>query len=181
MWQVLSSEVVYSARPFLEIERQRIRLPDGRIIPDFHQAWVSDYVIICAETADGEVVMERLYKHGVRSTTLIFPGGGIHPDEEPLAAAQRELREETGYEAADWSQMARLVVQANYGCGHAFYFHARNARRVQEPDHDDLEEIAVELHPRAGLPGLVAQGEIVLMDCVAMLQLVSQHLPLPAE
>ena len=171
-WQILDSEVVYSARPFLEIERQRVLLPDGRQIEDFHQAWVTDYAIIYAETEVGDVVMVRLYKHGARAIGLMFPGGGIHAGEQPLEAAQRELLEETGYVSDDWALLKKLVVHANYGCGHAYYFHAKRARLVAAPSHDDLEVISVELHARQSLAGLFYGDEIVFMDCVAMLALV---------
>lgn len=172
-WQVLSNEVVFSARPFLEISRQQVALPNGRRIPDFHQAWIVDYVIICAETDQGDVVMERLYKHGVRDVTLIFPGGGIAHGEDPLVAAQRELLEETGYKAAQWTLLKKLVVHANYGCGHAHFYHAKGAKLVQPPSHDDLEDIEVELHPRSKLGTLVENGSIALVDCMAMLGALS--------
>jgi ADP-ribose pyrophosphatase len=50
-------------------------------------------------TSDGEVVLVRQYRHVVGEFCWEIPGGGMLPDEAPEAAAQRELREETGYRA----------------------------------------------------------------------------------
>lgn len=168
-WLTLSSRVVHSARPWLEVRQDEVRLPSGRTIPDFHHIWMPDYVILFAETDDGQVLMVRGYKQGIGVESLVFPGGVIDPREEPLEAAKRELLEETGYAAREWSARGRLVVHSNYGCGHAHFMHAKGLTKVQEPPPDDTEELVVEFHPRTALRGLLERGEIVLLDCAAML------------
>jgi ADP-ribose pyrophosphatase len=168
-WTTLSQKVVYLGRPFLEVRQDEVRLPSGRTIPDFHGIWMPDYVALFAETDDGQVLLGRLYKQGTGSETLIFPGGVIDQGEEALTAAKRELLEETGYAAREWTVKAKMVVHGNYGCGHAHFVHAKGLTKVQEPPHDDTEELVVEFHPRAALRGLLEQGEIEVMDCAAML------------
>ena len=58
-----------------------------------------DAVVVVPLLADGRLVLERIYRHPYRRYLLEFPAGGIEPGEEPLAAAARELGEETGYRA----------------------------------------------------------------------------------
>ena len=70
-------------------------------------------------------------------------GGYLERGEEPLKAVQRELLEETGYTADDWTELGSFVVDANRHVGVGTFFLARNARRIAEPDHDDLEEFEV--------------------------------------
>ena len=64
-----------------------------------------DAVVIVPILPDGRLVLERIYRHPYRCWLLEFPAGGIEPGEDPLAAAARELGEETGYEA---HQLTRL-------------------------------------------------------------------------
>jgi len=168
-WTTLSRKVVYPGRPWLEVRQEEVRLPSGRTIPDFHHIWLPDYVIMFAETDDGQVLLGRLYKQGAGTETLIFPGGAMDKDEDALTSAKRELLEETGYAAREWSVKAKMVVHANYGCGHAHFVHAKGLTKVQEPPHDDTEELTVEFYPRSALRGLLERGEIVVMDCAAML------------
>jgi ADP-ribose pyrophosphatase YjhB (NUDIX family) len=52
-------------------------------------------------TSDGRGVMIRQYRHGTEAMGSEIPGGVIEPVEGPLAEAGRELREETGHEAAE--------------------------------------------------------------------------------
>src|SRR5262249_34587526 len=61
-----------------------------------------DWVNVIALTDDRQVVLIRQYRHGVDRVVLEIPSGIVERDEEPLAAAQRELAEETGYTSERW-------------------------------------------------------------------------------
>jgi len=52
---------------------------------------------------DGRLVLERQYRHPTRQVMIEIPAGKLDPGEEPLACAQRELLEETGYVAREWA------------------------------------------------------------------------------
>lgn len=172
-WRTLHHETVFAGGPIKEIAVERVRLPDGRTIPDYYVVRLPDYVLIYAQTDDGTVPMLRQYKHGVRRVCLAFPGGAIEQAESPLAAARRELLEETGCEAAEWHRLGSFVTNANQGCNVVHMFRATGCRRVSEPRSGDLEETSVEyvqpvtlLHP-GGL------HEIGLASHVALLLLAT--------
>ena len=73
------------------------------------------------------------YKHGPGRVVLHLPAGYLEPGEEPLAAAQRELREETGYEAGVWTSLGALYEDGNRGMSIGHHFLAQNARQVARP------------------------------------------------
>ncbi len=67
-----------------------------------------DAVVIVPLLPDGRLVLERIYRHPYRTWLLEFPAGGIEPGEEPLAAAARELGEETGYRAGKLTRLGSM-------------------------------------------------------------------------
>ncbi len=168
-WKVLDSRDLLDASPYLKVRAETVELPDGRQVESFYQVEQPDYALMFVETEDGRVVMLRTYKHGARRVSLTFPAGAIAPGEDPLTAAKRELLEETGYAADDWTGLGDFVVQGNHrGCA-CHMFHARGARKVAEPDDGDLEEMRIELHTPKELIDAAARGEYAFLPVIAML------------
>jgi ADP-ribose pyrophosphatase len=98
----IDSTVVYQGH-FLQMRRDRIRLPDGR---EAAREYVvhPGAVMIVAILPDGRLVMERQYRYPVSRTMIEFPAGKLDAGEGGLACAQRELWEETGYKARRWAK-----------------------------------------------------------------------------
>ncbi len=168
-WRTLTRRVLLSRPPWLEVAEERVALPDGREIDGFLSVRTRDFVAIVALSTRDEVVLIRSYKHGPRAVSLAVPAGYIEEGEDPLATAKRELREETGYEAAEWTPLGRFVVDGNYRVATENIFLARGARRVVEPAPGDLEEIEVVLVPRARVSELLGRGEVAQLSSAAAL------------
>jgi len=164
-------------RPWLEVAVEKIALPDGRVIEDFLQLRARDFVVVVPFTADGQIVMIRSYKHGPRRVTLALPAGLLDDDEQPERAAQRELLEETGYEATSWERIGSFVVESNYGLNTEHAFIARDARKVREPQSGDLEEIVVELHDRKEAIAAIRSGDVAQLSSAAAIALALLRSP----
>lgn len=138
-WKTTARETVFT-HPFINLEMHTVELPDGRVIENWPWVVTPDYINVLPETVDGKYLVFRQTKYAVDGITLAPVGGFMEPGENPLEAAKRELREETGYEADEWISLGAYPVDMNRGAGTANLFFARSARQVVDPDDSDLEE-----------------------------------------
>ena len=95
-YEVLESKYLIQ-RPWLTARLDSAKLPDGRLVPEYYVLEYPDWINVIAITEDGQMIMERQYRHAIGKTAFELPCGVIEKGEEPLAAAKRELQEETGY------------------------------------------------------------------------------------
>jgi ADP-ribose pyrophosphatase len=156
---------------FLTVESHVVELPDGRVIREWPWVITPDYVNIVAVTENERVLCFRQTKYAVAGSTLALPGGYLEPGEEPLAAARRELLEETGHAAAEWRALGQYAVDGNRGAGTAHFFLARNARPQQPVHADDLEEQQLLLLDRAAVEAALRNGEFKVLPWSAALAL----------
>ena len=141
-WKVLESSIAFS-NPWLRVRKDIVRTNRGNIA-DYFVVERFDYVLIVAITPDSEVLMVRQYKHGVGQVIRELPAGYIEDGEDPLLCAHRELREETGYEAAEMEPLAVLFASPSAASNCAHVFLATGLRQVGEQRLDANENILVE-------------------------------------
>src|SRR5574340_254833 len=98
-WTTLERRTMLERGKWLTVEEHSVKLPDGQIIPDWPWIITPDFVNVVAVTREGLFVLFRQTKYALDGLSLAPVGGYIEPGEQPLGAAQRELLEETGYEA----------------------------------------------------------------------------------
>ena len=141
-WRVLSSDVRVST-PWLRLRADRVELPNGHVVDDYFVRETRGFCVVFALTDDDRVMLVRQYKHGIGQVVVELPAGMIDPGETPQRCAARELREETGYEAASLRLVHTFLENPTNSNGLFYLFLARGARRVAELDLDDTEEIEV--------------------------------------
>jgi len=137
-WKVIKSHQVVD-NPYTQVFMQSLELPDGRLIENWPIIQTLDYVNALVLNSENEAMILEGYKHGIGRSSWQVVGGYLEPDEQPLAAIQRELLEETGCASEDWVHLGSFTVDANRRVGEGHFFLARNAKKVTEPSYNDLE------------------------------------------
>ncbi len=160
-WQVLEAQTLLDRSPWLRVICQSVRLPSGLVIADYLLAPSRDYSLVVALTAAGQALLVRQYKHGLGRVVLDFPAGYLDsPDEDPLACAQRELREETGFAARRWTALCALALDTNRSSNQVHVYLARDVERVAAPRLDETEALEVLTRPARDIAGLLRSGEM---------------------
>jgi ADP-ribose pyrophosphatase len=179
---VTDSETVYRGR-ILALRRDRVVMPGGRIAVREvveHQGAVA----ILPLDDDGSVVMIDQYRHPVGRRLRELPAGLLDADgEAPVTTAQRELVEEIGCTARDWSVLVDLTPSPGFSDEAVRVFLARGLTEVGRPAVDGDEEADLEV-VRLPLLDAVRQalaGEIVNAASVAGLLAVQAVLSGVAE
>ena len=167
-WKVLESEYLVR-RPWLTARRDRLELPDGRIIPEYYVLEYPDWVNVIAITKDGQFVMERQYRHAARKISLELPCGVMEEGETPLEAAQRELLEETGFGGGQWKKLMELSPNPSAMSNTTHCFLAIGVEKIAEQHLDDTEELSVLFMTKEEVKRMLNENQICQALMVAPL------------
>jgi ADP-ribose pyrophosphatase len=175
-WKTLSRRIILDHSKYLRVESHAIRLPDGRVLPDWPWIITPDFVIVLARTEDGRFLVFRQTKYAVAGTTLAPVGGQLEKGEDPLVAAQRELLEETGHRANKWISLGSYRTNGNNGGSMGHLFLALDAQYAQTVASDDLEEQELLYLSKTELENALQANEFKVLAWAATVSLALQHL-----
>jgi len=119
-----------------------------------------DWVNVVALTPEGAIVIVKQHRFGADAPTIEIPGGMVDPGEDPLDAAIRELREETGYEAASWTSLGSVSPNPAFQDNTCHHFLAQECCLTSMQDQDPGEDIFVETMTQAEMIAAIASGAI---------------------
>lgn len=155
-WKILSSTHLRD-----NIRLDRCELPNGQIIEGAVLEF-STWATVLALTEKQEVVLIRQYRHGAQKVIVELPGGVMdREDESPLAAARRELQEETGYTSDRIVQVGCVSPNPANHTNLIYSFLAMDAKKVSGQRLDETEEIEVFLKPLDEVIAMAKNGELL--------------------
>lgn len=155
--RVLSSRVSFKG-PVFHVTTDHVQEPGGiRARRDVIRH--SGSVVVLAVDDRGRILLERQYRHAAQSMMWELPAGRIDEGEPVVAAAKRELLEETGYTARHWKKILHFYVSPGFLDETMSIYLARGLEAGQaQPEAD--EKIAVHFLPLSKARQMVLKGTI---------------------
>ena len=153
----LSGSVVYAGK-FLEIHKDTVLLPDGT---QTAREYVHHpgAVAVVALTKTGEVILERQHRYPLRQDFIEIPAGKIDAGEATLDCAKRELLEETGYAATEWTRLGLIHNAIGYSDESIELWLAKGLEQ-REAKLDAGEFLEVFIHPFDEALAMAQDGRI---------------------
>jgi len=121
--------------PLFSITRSPLRV-EGGDHPHYSLELGLAAVMVLASTPEGQFVINREYRPSTEKVLLSCPGGSLDPGEKPIEGARRELREETGYTAEQFTVMGCSYPFPGIATQVIYYVRAHNASFEGAPNPD---------------------------------------------
>ncbi len=152
-----TSRRIYQGR-LVDLHLDEVTLPNGLTI-GVEVIRHPGAAAVVAIDAEGRVVLERQYRHAAGGFIFEIPAGTLDGAEDPLACAQRELREEAGLVAATYTYLGSILTAPGFCDERIHLFLARHlaaAEQALEPD----EVLSLEWVPLRGTLEMIRDGTI---------------------
>jgi ADP-ribose pyrophosphatase len=173
--RVLSRRLVYKG-PVFWVTSERVVEPSGvRVLREVVRHTGS--VVVLATIGHGKdlkILLERQYRHAADSYLWELPAGRIDKGEQALAAAKRELLEETGYKGKTWKKILKFYASPGFVAEPMTVFWTRGLTPGEAQPEDD-EVIAQHLLPLSKAIQMVIQGKIRDAKTIAGVLWLSHH------
>ena len=153
--KTLSSEMLYKGA-ILNLRKDKVTVRDGR---ESYREIVEHNggVIILGVTEDGRIPMIKQYRKALEKVAFELPAGKLELGEDPLEAAGREFREETGYTAAEIKHIISYYPTVGYSTEFLHIYFATGLT-AGETDFDDNEAIEIAEYTPAELYEMIDNG-----------------------
>ncbi len=154
--KTLSEERIYEGK-IINLKKQKVTVKSGTSYREIIEH--SGGAVIIAVTGERRMAMIRQFRKPAGKVMFEVPAGKIDPGEDPMDAAVRELKEETGYTASSVRYLTRFYPTVGYS-EEVLYLYLMEGLTPGETDFDENEAIDMEDWSIDDLHQMVMRGEI---------------------
>ncbi|WP_427144675.1 NUDIX hydrolase [Rhizobium pisi] len=167
-WSVTASRITYEDR-WIRLRSDDCLTADGTVVAPFHVLDYPDWINVVPLMPDGRVLLTREYRHGRNEIVLGLVGGGVEPSDieagdAAMAAARRELREETGYEASTFVKLLASYPNASSHSNMVTSWPALGLSRAGEPCFDPGEKVELLFTDLAVILDDIKSGTVIMQS-----------------
>jgi 8-oxo-dGTP pyrophosphatase MutT (NUDIX family) len=157
-WKTISGKLVYD-NPWINLTEYEVITPAGTpgIYGKVHFKNIAIGVIVIDE--NGNTYLVGQYRFPLNEYSWEIPEGGCPEGTDHLTAAKRELKEETGFEAKNWTEILRMHVSNSVSDEYAVVYVAQDLI-AGEAEPEDTEKLAVQKMPFTQVLQWVIEGKI---------------------
>ena len=158
-WKTLSQRYLIE-KPWLTARVDKVELPTGAVIDEYYVLEYPDWVNTIAITKEGKFVFVRQYRYALGKTVNELCAGVIEKGEKPMAAAKRELMEETGFGGGNWQEWMTISANPSTHTHLTHCFLATDVELLSEPHLAEGEDVQVRIFTRQEVEDMLQKGEV---------------------
>ncbi len=161
--ELLSSQVVFEC-PLFKVRHDKLIEPGGKRSERDVIRHNGSVVILALDNSkskkDPWIVIERQYRHAANRFLWELPAGKLEAGEEPVAGAQRELEEETGYRAKKWKPLVEYYASPGF-LGESMKVFLAEGLIAGDAHPEDDEQIEIRLVKLSDVLKMIEKGAIL--------------------
>ncbi|MBZ0187469.1 MAG: NUDIX domain-containing protein [Candidatus Obscuribacterales bacterium] len=168
-WQTRDSKLIYE-NPWIKVREDSVVQPDGK--PGIYGVvhFKNKAIGVLALEDDRSIYLVGQFRYPLNRYSWEIPEGGCPEGEDPLLAAQRELREETGLTASDWKLLGTAHL-SNSVCDEEALWYLATGLTQQEASPEGTEELKVKKVSFNRAVDMAINGEIT--DSVSVMAITN--------
>jgi ADP-ribose pyrophosphatase len=173
--EIIQPQVFVRGRKF-SFETSRLRLPNGSV-GDWSCIRHPGGALAVPVTPEGHLVLVKQYRFALQGRILEFPAGTVEIAEDPLQTIRREIEEETGYRAHQWTKLGQFALAPGYSDELIYAYLAQSLERLDTPPaQDEDEDIEIVLMKPTEFEAAVHRGDDIDAKSIASYFLARPYL-----
>lgn len=159
-WKIIKENILYD-HGIVSFKEQECYHEKMDVKHNFFKMEFLDWVNVVPITTNNQLILVKQYRFGTEEVTLELPGGTLDAGEDnPHLAAERELKEETGYKGQSLISLGQVAVNPAIQNNYCHFYLAPAIDKVQEQELDNSEDIEVVSVGWEEVDELITTGEL---------------------